>query len=75
MLLAMLVAQAQDVIVTGDGDVEVTPILHGTLVLTWNDQTIYVEICVLQFLGSHAVQHVTHTPVNTVLMLFTTSSC
>jgi L-ascorbate metabolism protein UlaG (beta-lactamase superfamily) len=32
-----------DVIKTDMGDLEIQPIMHGSLVLTWNDQTIYVD--------------------------------
>lgn len=32
-----------DKIVTNDGDLMIQPILHGTLVLTWNGTTIYVD--------------------------------
>lgn len=33
----------QDIIATDNGDLIVQPITHGTLVLTWNGQTIYVD--------------------------------
>ncbi len=32
-----------DVIETSNGDLTIQPIIHGSLVLTWNDQTIYVD--------------------------------
>lgn len=35
-------AQA-DVVPTDQGDVTMTPILHSTLVLEWNDQTVYID--------------------------------
>ena len=45
--LLTIFAQAQlatpDVVVTDDGDLIIQPIIHGALVLTWNDQTIYVD--------------------------------
>ncbi|WP_420575597.1 MBL fold metallo-hydrolase [Ekhidna sp.] len=34
---------APDRIPTSDGDLTIQPIIHGTLVLSWNDQTIYVD--------------------------------
>ena len=37
------IANAQDMISTKDGDVKIEPIVHGTLVLSWKDQTIYVD--------------------------------
>lgn len=32
-----------DVISTNDGELTIQPILHGTLVLSWKDQTIYID--------------------------------
>ncbi|GAB4231054.1 MAG: MBL fold metallo-hydrolase [Ekhidna sp.] len=32
-----------DVIPTNDGDLTIQPIIHGSLVLSWKDQTIYVD--------------------------------
>ena len=32
-----------EIIKTNNGDLVIQPILHGTLVLQWNDQTIYVD--------------------------------
>lgn len=32
-----------DVLPTADGELTIQPIVHGTLVLTWKDQTIYVD--------------------------------
>ncbi len=34
---------AQDIFPTNGGDLKITPILHGSLVLTYNDITIYVD--------------------------------
>lgn len=36
-------ASSQDRIKTDNGDIAVTPILHGSLVLGWNDLNIYVD--------------------------------
>lgn len=36
-------SNAQDVLKTNDGDITIQPILHGTLVLTFNNTTIYVD--------------------------------
>ena len=43
ILLNVLFAKAQDVISTTSGDITISPILHGTLVLEWNDLTVYVD--------------------------------
>lgn len=43
-VLSVLQVRAQlDIIPTSDGDVTMTPILHATLVLEWNGQTIYMD--------------------------------
>ena len=36
-------AICQDIVATNDGDLTIQPIVHGTLVLSWKDQTIYVD--------------------------------
>ena len=41
--LTVLFAKAQDKLNTSVGEVTITPILHGTLALSWNDLTIYVD--------------------------------
>ncbi|MEQ8238010.1 MAG: MBL fold metallo-hydrolase [Cyclobacteriaceae bacterium] len=43
LTLSFAEVDAQDVISTKDGDVNIQPIVHGTLVLSWKDQTIYVD--------------------------------
>ncbi len=44
MFASYLTTSAQpDVISTNAGDVTMTPILHATLVLEWNDRTIYMD--------------------------------
>ncbi len=35
--------ESADTIATNDGDLIIQPILHGTLVLIWKDQTIYID--------------------------------
>lgn len=43
-ILALNAPNAQsDVISTGDGEVTITPIVHGTLVMEWQAMTIYVD--------------------------------
>lgn len=46
-ILLTIVTNAQlaapDVIATAKGDLIIQPIIHGSVVLTWNDQTIYVD--------------------------------
>ncbi|MEQ8904603.1 MBL fold metallo-hydrolase [Ekhidna sp.] len=41
-VLAQQRAEA-DTIATNDGEVIIQPILHGTLVLSWNNQTVYID--------------------------------
>jgi len=43
ILLISTCAFAQDIIQTKGGDLTITPILHGTLVLEYQNQTIYVD--------------------------------
>lgn len=43
LLLLSIFSFAQDVIQTKDGNLTMTPILHGTLVLEYTDVTIYVD--------------------------------
>jgi L-ascorbate metabolism protein UlaG (beta-lactamase superfamily) len=43
MVLLPLLCQAQDLIKTESGDLKVTPILHGTLVLEFGGKTIYID--------------------------------
>ncbi|SNT25361.1 L-ascorbate metabolism protein UlaG, beta-lactamase superfamily [Ekhidna lutea] len=46
LYVSWLIAQQRteaDTIATNDGEVIIQPILHGTLVLSWNDQTIYID--------------------------------
>jgi len=42
-LLILFSTFTQDVIQTKDGDLTITPILHGTLVLEYQEVTIYVD--------------------------------
>lgn len=43
LLIFTLNINAQDIIKTGAGEVKITPVLHGSLVLEINDQTIFVD--------------------------------
>ncbi len=43
ILPGLAVAQSSDKIETSAGTVTINPVVHGTLVLEWNDQTIYVD--------------------------------
>ena len=44
LICCFVIANAQnDRIETGDGDVVIQPITHGTLVLSWKDEVVYID--------------------------------
>ncbi|MBK6267288.1 MBL fold metallo-hydrolase [Marivirga sp. S37H4] len=42
-LISFLQLNAQDLISTNNGEVRITPVLHGSLILSYNDLTIFVD--------------------------------
>ena len=43
LCFSFLQLSAQDIIKTNSGDITIQPITHGTLVLTYNNKTIYID--------------------------------